>query len=244
MARTKDTDATAAKPKKQGRIKQMVEVFKVTQEADRSTLPWMIGALVASIVVLTILSKLILGMVWYGIFLGIAVGLLAAMFILARKAESAAFNRIKGQSGAPLAAMQSIRRGWNVDEEPVQMDPRSQKMLFRASGRAGVAIVTEDGSGPSMKMLDKETRRVKRVLNNEPIPIHRIVVGDGEDQIPLHKLPSYMTRMKKTLTKDESAAVGKRLAALTPSLRTAVPKGIDPTRQRGVSKKAMMRGGR
>lgn len=244
MARTKDTDTTEATPKKQGRIKQMVEVFKVTQAADRSTLPWMLGAFVAAIVVLTILSKLILGMIWYGIFLGLAVGLLAAMFILARKAESAAFNRIKGQSGAPLAAMQSIRRGWNVEDEPVQMDPRSQRMIFRASGRAGVVLVAEDGSGPSMKLLDKETRRVKRVLNNEPIPVHRIVVGDGEDETPLHKLPSYMTRMKKSLTKDESAAVSRRLAALTPSVRSAVPKGMDPTRTRGVSKKAMMRGGR
>lgn len=239
--------ATKAKkekdPNKKGRIRQMVEVYKFTHKADRTTTPYMILGAVISLAVAITLSLLILGSIWYGIFMGLAVALLVAMFILARKAETAAFTRIKGQPGAALAAMQSIRRGWNVYEEPVQLDPRSQKMLFRASGRAGIAIVADDGSSISMKMMDKETKRIKRVLHNEPVPIHRIIVGDGEGQTPLHKLPKYMTRMKKTLTKDESAQVGKRIAALTPPLRSTVPKGVDPMNARP-SKKAMIRGGR
>src|SRR5699024_4407268 len=82
-----------------------------------------------------------------------------------------------------LAAMQSIRRGWNVDDEPVQIDPRSQKMLFRASGRAGIAVVAEDSSGISMKLLEKERRSIRRVLQHDNVPVHQIVVGDGEGEV-------------------------------------------------------------
>src|SRR5699024_5041710 len=136
------------------RLKQMVEVFKYTQQKDRSTAPLMILALLGSTAVGIVLTWLIFDSPWYGIFLGLAVGTLIAMLLLARKAERAAFARIKGQAGAALASMQSIRRGWDVNDEPVQVDPRSQKMVFRAAGRAGVAIVAEDSSSISLKLLE------------------------------------------------------------------------------------------
>ena len=117
MARTSET--TSAKDdtkkrgkrnadgtKKPGRLKQMLEVFKYTQEVDRSTLPLMILAVVGAIAVGVLLTVLIFDSPWYGIFMGLAVGVLIAMIILARKAERAAFDRIKGQTGAALAAMQ------------------------------------------------------------------------------------------------------------------------------------------
>lgn len=249
MARTSET--TSAKDdtkkrgkrnadgtKKLGRLKQMFEVFKYTQEVDRSTLPLMILAIVGAIAVGVLLTVLIFDSPWYGIFMGLAVGVLIAMIILARKAERAAFDRIKGQTGAALAAMQSIRRGWNVEDEPVQIDPRSQKMLFRASGRAGIAVVAEDSTGISMKLLEKERRSIRRVLQHDNVPVHQIVVGDGEGEVPLHKLPTYMQRMKKQLTKQESAQVTKRLNALHRSLRQQVPKGVDPMRARP-NRKAM-----
>lgn len=224
--------------KKQGRIKQIIEVYKYTQEIDRTTLPWMIGAILGAVALGVLVSWLVLNSPWYGVFMGLAIGVLAAMMILARKAERAAFGRIKGQPGAALAAMQSIRRGWNVDEEPVQIDPRSQKMLFRASGRAGIAVVAEDSSSTSMKLLEKERRSIRRVLQHDNVPVHQIVVGDGDGEVPLHKLPSHMQRMKKQLTKDEAAQVTKRLNALRRSLRQSIPKGVDPMRARP-NRKAM-----
>ncbi|MGY5764597.1 DUF4191 domain-containing protein [Brachybacterium sp. DNPG3] len=233
MARNRDKSASEeATPKKTGRIRQMIDVFKYTQEIDRTTAPWMLGAVAASIVVCILLSWLVFNSPWYGIFMGVLVGILAAMLILARKAERAAFSRIEGQPGAPLAAMQSIRRGWNVSEEPVQVDPRSQKMLFRASGRAGIVVVAEDASNISMKLLEKERRSIRRVLQQEGVPVHQIVVGEGDGEIPLHKLPSHMMRMKKVLTQAEASQVAKRLAALQRSIRQSVPKGIDPMRAR------------
>lgn len=239
MARKNTTaaaDTGAAAPKKKGRIRQMAEVYRFTQKTDPSTLPMMLVGFVVPIVLAVGLTWLILHSPWYGLFIGIAIGVLVAMFILARKAERAAYARIAGQKGAALAAMQSIRRGWNVEDEPCQFDPRTQDMLFRASGRAGVALVAEESSGRVLKLIDKEKMRLHKSLPN--VPVHAIIVGDGEGEVKLQKLASHMMRMKPVLTRDESAAVGKRLAAFPSPVRQAIPKGVDPMKARP-NRKAM-----
>ena len=64
MARKSETKPEKGKKnadgtKKPGRIKQIIEVFKYTQEVDRSTLPLMLAALAGSIVVGVLLTLLI-----------------------------------------------------------------------------------------------------------------------------------------------------------------------------------------
>lgn len=226
-----------AKPaKKPGRLKQMFQVFQQTQEIDRSTLPFMLLGFVVPIVLGVVATLLILDSPWYGLFIGVLVGILAALFILARKAEAAAYGRIRGQKGASLAALQSIRRGWNVEEEPCAIDPRSQDMVFRASGRAGVALVVESSSTRVLSLLSKEKGKLARLLPN--VPVHQIVVGDGEGEIPIHKLASHMTRMRPKLTKQEAGVVAKRLRTMPNSIRQSIPKGVDPMRARP-NRKAM-----
>lgn len=239
MARKKSTaddTAAATTPKKKGRLRQMVEVFRFTQKTDPSTLPMMLVALLVPIVLAVALAWLILDAKFYGLFLGLAIGILAAMFVLARRAERAAYARIAGQPGAALAAMQSIRRGWNVEQEPCQFDPRTQDMLFRASGRAGVALVAESSSGRVLKLIDKEKMRLRKSLPN--VPVHTIIVGDGDGEVKLQKVASHMMRLKAVLTKDEAGAVGKRLAAFPSPVRQAIPKGVDPMKARP-NRKAM-----
>ena len=230
----------APKKKTPGRIAQMREVFRVTRQVDRTLVPWMLGVLLASVLLFMLLTWLLLDSLWYGVFVGLAFGILAALLVLARKAERAAFSRIAGQKGAALAAMQSIRRGWYVEDEPAGVDPRSQTMIYRAYGRKGIVLVADDDSRPSMRLLERETKELRRVLPHDNVPMHQIIVGDGEGEVPLHRLPSYMTRMKNVLTKAEAAEVSRRLSAMARrrSLRNQMPKGVDPMRARP-NRKAM-----
>src|SRR5699024_11162807 len=95
MARTPETKPEKGSKKKQklnpdgtpkkGRIKQIVEVYKYTQEVDRSTLPWMIGAIAGAIVLGVLVSALGRDSPWYGIFMGLAIGILIAMRTLAAR---------------------------------------------------------------------------------------------------------------------------------------------------------------
>ena len=63
------------------------------------------------------------------------------------------------------------------------------------------------------------------------MPIHLWVAGEGEDMVSVRKLGSKMTRMRPVLTKDEVSVVNKRLKSL-PSVRSAIPAGVDPTKVR------------
>ncbi|CAM4100040.1 DUF4191 domain-containing protein [Helcobacillus massiliensis] len=216
--------------KKPGRMKQIFEAYKQTQREDPSTLPWMLGALIGCIVLFSLLLWLILDAPIYGAFIGLAFGLIAALFILGRRAERAAYAKIEGQQGAELAAMQSIRRGWNVERDPAALEPRGHTMLFRASGRPGIALVVSGSNGPARKLMGKEVSRMERLFPN--VPVHGIHVGRGEDEIPLPKLATYMQRMKPTLTKHEAGEVSRRLQAMPNPIRQAVPKGVDPMRAR------------
>lgn len=212
----------------------MVEVFKQTQALDSSTAPWMIGALVGLTVVASLLLWLIFDAPIYGAFLGFAFGVLAAMLILARKAQRAMYSKIEDQEGAALAVLQQGVRGWSVEHDPAAFDAKSRSMLFRASSRAGIVLIAEGTTRGNERLMAKEVARTRRLFPN--VPVHTVHVGRGEGEVPLPRLTSHLTRMKSQLTKQEAGEVGRRLRAMPNPLRQAIPKGIDPTRIRASHK--------
>jgi hypothetical protein len=203
----------------------------------------MLFAFVAVVVVGTVVG-LLLGHWKYALVLSIPVGLLAATLVLSRKAERAAYRSLEGQPGAAGAALGALRRGWFFTQEPVAIDgargTRPEDMVgaafvYRAVGRPGVVLVAEGPDARRKKLIVQERRKVERVAPG--VPVTAISVGDGEDQVPVRKLSSKMTRMKPVLTKEEVSAVNKRLKSLG-GMRPPIPAGTDPTRAR-VDRKAM-----
>lgn len=202
----------------------------MTVRVDPSTKWWLLLAF-AGPIVLGLVVGLLTGHPIYFTILGLLLGVLAGMFLLGRRAERAAYMNLEGQKGAAGAALSSIRRGWTIEQEPVAAEARTQDMVFRALGRAGIVLV---GDGPPTrvrKLLESERRKVARVAPN--VPVHVFTVGDGgsEGEVPLRKLASRVQRLKPQLTKQEVAAVQKRLKALG-GIRPPVPQGIDPMRAR------------
>ena len=109
------------------------------------------------------------------------------------------------------------------------MDPRTQDLVFRGIGRAGVVLVGEGAPARIAKLLESERKKVARILPNVPITL--IQSGSAEGQVPLRKLPRTVQKLKPTLTKQEVAEITKRLRSLG-GMRLPVPKGIDPYRAR------------
>lgn len=231
FGRRRSAAATRSKP---GRIAQMRQVYAMTRKADPSVLWWML--LVAAAVILTaLLIGLLTGHPIYATVLGLPLALLGAMFVLARKAERAAYQQIEGEPGAAGAALRALRRGWTVEETPVALDARTQDAVFRCIGRAGIVLV---GDGPPHrigKLLEAERRKVARVLPS--VPVHLVQAGSAEGQVPLRKVGSRIMKMKPKLTKQETAVVAKRLKAMG-GIRPPIPKGVDPMRAR-VDRKSM-----
>jgi hypothetical protein len=218
------------KTPKQGRLSQLRQVFTMTRRSDPAVVWWMALAFVIPVLVL-LLVGLLVHMVIYLVLIGVMLGVLAAMIVLARRAERAAYSQIAGQPGASVAALRTLRRGWNVEEQPVAVDPRTQDLVFRAVGRPGVVLVTEGPLPRAGRLAETERKRIARILPN--VPIHIVHSGDEEGQVPLRKLTGKLGRMKPSPQVDKNAVseIARRLHAMG-AVRPPIPKGVDPMRMR------------
>jgi hypothetical protein len=229
MARDKTADPSApAKVKKTRWYHQVWQAYQMTRQQDPSV-TWVILAVFFGIVAVALVIGLLIGHWLYLLLLSLPFAALGAMFTLTRRAEKAAYGRIEGQPGAALSALGTIRRGWTFAEEPVAIAPRTQDLVFRGVGRAGIVLVGEGPAHRVDKLLESERKRTARVLQGVPITL--IQVGREEGQVPLPKLARAVQRLKPTLTKQETGEVVKRLTALG-AVKMPVPKGVDPMRAR------------
>jgi hypothetical protein len=111
-------------------------------------------------------------------------------------------------------------------------------MVFRATGRPGVVLVAEGPSVRATKLAEAERRKISRIAGaSVPVTVLRIGEGGGKDEVSVRKVASRLQRMKPVLTKEEVAAVNKRLKAMG-GMRPPLPAGVDPNRVR-MDRKAM-----
>ncbi|WP_334173721.1 DUF4191 domain-containing protein [Sinomonas sp.] len=221
------SDRAPKKAKKPNSFQQMLQVFQMTRRADPNVV-WLMALVFLVVVGLGVLVGALLDNWITGLIVGILLGVLGAILVLSRRAERAAFSQIEGQPGAAGAALNTLRRGWIVEEQPVAMNPRTQDLVFRAVGRPGVVLVSEGPASRVRPLIESERKRLVRILPNVPITV--IETGREEGQTPLDKVAKRMQKLKPELTKVEVQAINKRLASLGP--RLPIPKGIDPTRIR------------
>jgi hypothetical protein len=221
FSRKSAADKPSKANKQPGRLKQIVQVFQMTRRNDPNVVWIMLAAFLAVVIVGLVIGLLIQN--W------IPLGVLAATFILSRRAERSAFAQIEGQPGAAGAALSVLRRGWILQEQPVAVNPRTQDAVFRAVGRPGVVLVTEGPSHRVKQLVEAERRKLNRILPN--VKIHVIETGRGEGQVELSKVAKTVQKLKNELTKQEVAAVDKRLQALG-SNKLPIPKGVDPFKAR------------
>lgn len=254
MARTSDSAAVPADgqkkrrfgrkrkqrdPNKPSRWQQIKQVFQMTRKADPASVWWMALAFVGVLAVAMVIG-LVLDLFWYVTLLGLPLALLAAVYVLSRRAEKAAFSQIEGQPGAVGAVLGSVKRGWAYDTEPVaaeaggkmrgMRDLHNAAMIYRAVGRPGVVLLAEGPKGPSVKLANAEKRKVSRVVG-DGVPVHVMRVGTAEDDVPLSRMVKAMNKLDKAITKQEAAVVQQRLRALG-GAKAPIPPGVDPRKVR------------
>lgn len=222
-------DKKSRKAKGEGFFSRIKQVFSMTRAYDPNIAWWMLLAALVTFAVIFVLVVLLLNWIT-ALLVALPFALLAAMIVMNRRAERAAFARIEGRPGAAAAALNTLRRGWVVSEEPIAMDPKTQDAIFRVVGKPGVILVTEGPAGRVKKMVEKTRKRLRPVLRNE-VPILVVESGRGGHQVPLPKLTKHIKKLDKKLTKHEVHEVERRLSAL-PISRPPVPKGVDPFRAR------------
>lgn len=223
-------DAKPPKEKKRRWYHQVWEIYTMVRK-EQPSITWLLLLIIVGAAALGALVGILISYPWViTAFMGLAFGLMGGMILLGRRAEFFAYKRIEGQPGAVSAALGTIKRGWNIEEEPVAVDPRHQDMVFRAVGRPGVVLVSEGPAHRVGKLLESEKKKVARVVPN--VPVILIQEGRGEGQVPLPQLAKTVQKQKKSLASGVVPEVSKRLRALHHMNRLPVPKGIDPMKAR------------
>ncbi len=227
-------------PSKPSRTAQFRQVFAMTRKHDPASVWWMALAFLVIVGLGVLVGSLLSLPLYYTLILSIPLGLIAAMAVLARKAERAAFSSIEGQPGAAGAVLGSLRRGWYYDQEPVaaeaggkvrgMRDLNNAAMIFRAVGRPGVVLISDGPRGAAQRLSLSEKRKVSRVVGPQ-IPVHVVRVGNGEGEVPLSRITKTMNGYDKKITKAEAVAVHQRLKALG-GPKAPIPPGMDPRKAR------------
>jgi hypothetical protein len=209
---------------KQSRLKQIRLVFGMTRKRDPKLIWWMLLTFLGPVAVGVGVGFLV-GPLWLWIIVGVVFGFVLALNVFGRRAQRSAFTEMEGQPGAGASVIQRMRGDFRITT-PVQVN-RNQDLVSRVVCRAGVILVAEGrGRGPR-ELLGAEVRRVKKVIGNAPL--HDIILGNGEGEIPLAKLQSTIMRKRRVLRRNEVDDLYRRLAALG-AMNLPIPKGPMPTR--------------
>lgn len=208
---------------KKGRLAQIKQTYRMAKKSD-PYLGWITLGTVLAVLAVLVLVGVLLGSVWLWPILGLPLSLLAGALVFGRRAERAAYSQIEGQPGAAVAALGTLRRGW--DTTPVVATNRHQDVVHRAVGRPGVVLVGEGTSANRVaNLLAQERRRHARVVGE--VPVYDVVVGTDENEVPLRRLAKHVMKLPRRLRPAEVTELRSRLRALG-TQPLAMPKGPLP----------------
>ena len=161
------------------------------------------------------------------------------------------YKQLDGKTGAAISVLRNINKaGFNFPEQPVWVDPRTKDAIWRGTGYNGIYLLGEGDYDRVKRAMDRQEQSIKSVTAGSQIPVYRVMVGNGQGQVPLKKLRSNIIRRKAyrpthhknallakihprerfILTKAELEKLNARLRTLQTKNGMGIPKGIDPTR--------------
>jgi hypothetical protein len=204
-----------------GRIQQIRMVAGMVNKNNPRALP-LIAAAGLGVLAICVVIGLIFTVLSFMIPIGILLGVLAAMLLFGRFAQTAQFATIEGQPGAAAAVLQNMRGNWTVT--PAIAANRNMDVVHRAVGPPGVVLVGEGAPNGLASLLAAEKKRVSRVAYE--VPIFDLQVGDLDKQIDIKKLQKAVMKLPRTLKGPAIADLNFRLKALPQQLQ--MPKGPVP----------------
>lgn len=211
---------SADDPRNAGRLKQMRMAAGLVHRQNPKALPLTFGA--AAVIIIVAAGVGAATGMWWLIPFGVLLGVMVAMLMFGRQAQSAQYSAIEGQPGAAAAILQSMRGNWTVT--PGVTANRNLDVVHRAVGRPGVVLVGEGAPARLGGLLANEKRKTARVAHE--VPIFEFQVGQGEGQLPVRQLQKKIMRLPRTLRPAAVSDLNYRLKALQPTMQ--MPKGPMP----------------
>jgi hypothetical protein len=203
------------------RFRNLAEVWRQLRTLDPKAAGWIILAAAGGLALGGGVGFLL--SLWAIVPMALLTGVLVALIVFNIRARRAMYGAIEGQLGAAAAVLQQMRGAWFVT--PAVAMNGKQDLVHRVVGRPGVVLVGEGAAQRVKGLLAQERKRLSRAVGD--VQIHTLVVGDGEDLVPLAKLQARVTKLPAKLRRKDVAKLERRLKPLTRAL--PIPGGIDPT---------------
>jgi hypothetical protein len=231
-----------ADPPALNRRQQFAETYRMAKKSDPVIGRWVFGAGLVGLVVgfglfwLVVGRSGVIGLV-VTVIGALMLGVLAGLTVFSRRAQRAVYGQMEGQVGAAAGALGLLKRGWHVDNAVAFT--KQQDVVHRVVGPPGILLIGEGNSGRLKALMTAERKRHERVAVDAPV--HEIVVGKDEGQVPLAKLARHVQKMKRQVAPAEITDILARLKAIDASRPVVpMPKGPVPTSMKGM--RGQMRG--
>ena len=233
----KDKPESGSSAEKTGRIQQFRQTYQLTKKTDRRIGLWLFGAFLLvggigfAVFYFLLPSNGVLGLVM-AIVGAVLFGTLASLILFGRRAQRSAYAQMDGQRGAAGAALRMLRRGWKTREEPIALT-KQMDVVYRVVGPPGIVLIGEGNPNRLRQLMATERRKHERVASE--VPIHEVICGNGEGEVPLSKLVRHVQKLGREVKPAEMTDILNRLKALD-AQRSAVPipKGPVPTSMKGL----------
>ncbi|AFR49704.1 hypothetical protein KTR9_3069 [Gordonia sp. KTR9] len=230
----------ARKAASKERRQQLWQAFQMQRKEDKRLIPYMVGVIVLSIAVFTVLG-FVLGSPWLLIPLGVVLGILGAFILFGRRVQKNVYTKAEGQPGAAGWALGNMRGQWRVKQAVAgtsQLDA-----VHRVIGKPGVILVGEGSPTRIKSLLGQEKKKVARVVGDTPI--YEIMVGNDDGQVPLSKLERHLNKLPSNIDRKRMETLEGRLSALgSKAPGPGMPKGPLPgnAKMRSMQRTARRRG--
>lgn len=217
------------KPK---RRQQLVQAYKMSKKSDPRLGLWILAGAVVFGVLGYLLGTLLPGAWWgFPLFFAILGTVLGGLMVFGRRAQRAGYTQMEGQTGASIAALSMLRRGWQTNQTPVAFT-KQQDVVFRVVGPPGIVLVGEGQHARVKQLLSSAKRDHERVLTETPV--HEVIVGRGEGEVPLPQLIKHVRKLGRQVKPAQMTDILYRLKALDAQRGAMpIPKGPVPTSMKG-----------
>lgn len=228
-AAEKEAKAAQRAQRKQN-YSQMWQAFNIQRKNDKMLVPLMLLALIG-----VSLAFFGIGMLfnseWWMLPIGIALGIMLAMFIFTRRVERSVYDQAENQPGAAGWALENMRSGpgmaWRA-KSAIAVNTHMDA-VHRVIGNPGIVLVGEGEMHRVKPLMAQAEKKLNRVSGG--VPIYKMYAGEGEGQVRIRNLQRELMKLPRNYKKDEVYALANKIEAMDSvvgSAQTGLPKGPIP----------------
>jgi hypothetical protein len=200
------------------------QAFTLTRQNDPRFIPYLAASAAVVAAAVYVVVFLISGSAYLPIPLAVIAAVIAAMLVFSRRAQKSMFTQAEGQPGAVgWMLQQQLRHEWKLTQAvagTTQLDA-----VHRLVGRPGVVLVGEGAPHRVRGLIAQEKKKIARVTGDTPI--YDVIVGTDDGDLRLSKVSRYLLKLPRNLSREQVAALDKRLSALG-GARPPLPQGPMP----------------